>query len=56
VIEPKHQVGDVIKGKVKNIKRYGAFIVLPIGFDGFVHGSVMNLSKCAYEIRNRNSN
>jgi ribosomal protein S1 len=42
-IEGKFQVGDVVEGKVKNIKRYGAFIELATGVDGLVHVSEMDV-------------
>jgi ribosomal protein S1 len=40
-IEEEYQVGDLIEGTVKNIKRYGAFVELPVGVDGLVHVSEM---------------
>ncbi|MFN2235651.1 MAG: S1 RNA-binding domain-containing protein [Anaerolineales bacterium] len=43
VIEQKFQVGDVVEGKVKNIKRYGAFIELSTGVVGLVHVSEMDI-------------
>ena len=36
-----YQVGDRVKGVVKNIKKYGAFVELPVGIDGLVHVSEM---------------
>jgi ribosomal protein S1 len=44
VIDEKLHVGDVVEGRVKNIKKYGAFIELPIGVDGLVHVSEMNVN------------
>jgi len=40
-LEEDYQVGDVVDGTVKNIKRYGAFVELPNGIDGLVHVSEM---------------
>lgn len=37
VIEEKYQVGQVIEGKVVQIKEYGAFVELEPGLDGLVH-------------------
>jgi small subunit ribosomal protein S1 len=40
-IEATYQVGDIVKGTVKNIKKFGAFVELPLGIDGLVHVSEM---------------
>lgn len=40
-IGESYQVGDLVQGTVKNIKKYGAFVKLPIGIDGLVHVSEM---------------
>jgi small subunit ribosomal protein S1 len=40
-IEEEYQVGDLVEGTVKNIKRYGAFVELPVGVDGLIHVSEM---------------
>jgi len=37
VIEENYQVGQVVSGKVVQIKEYGAFIELEPGLDGLVH-------------------
>ncbi len=37
VIDEAYQVGQVVKGKVVQIKEYGAFIELAPGLDGLVH-------------------
>ena len=37
VIEENYQVGQVVTGKVVQIKEYGAFIELEPGLDGLVH-------------------
>ncbi|MGI6751023.1 MAG: bifunctional 4-hydroxy-3-methylbut-2-enyl diphosphate reductase/30S ribosomal protein S1 [Anaerovoracaceae bacterium] len=37
IIEEKYQVGQVIEGKVVQIKEYGAFVELEPGLDGLVH-------------------
>ena len=36
-IDSKYSVGDVVKGKVVQIQKYGAFIELEPGLDGLVH-------------------
>jgi small subunit ribosomal protein S1 len=40
-IRDDYQVGDLVQGTVKEIKKYGAFVELPIGIDGLVHVSEM---------------
>jgi 4-hydroxy-3-methylbut-2-enyl diphosphate reductase len=37
VIDEKYEVGQVIEGKVVQIKEYGAFVELEAGLDGLVH-------------------
>jgi len=37
IIDEKYQVGQVIEGKVVQIKEYGAFVELEPGLDGLVH-------------------
>lgn len=37
VIERKYEIGQIVKGKVVQIKEYGAFIELEAGLDGLVH-------------------
>ena len=37
VIEENYQVGQVVSGKVVQIKEYGAFVELEPGLDGLVH-------------------
>lgn len=44
VIDEKYQVGQVITGKVVQIKDYGAFVELEPGLDGLVH-----ISEVAYK-------
>jgi small subunit ribosomal protein S1 len=41
-IEEEYEVGDLVEGTVKNIKRYGAFVELPVGIDGLIHVSEMD--------------
>jgi 4-hydroxy-3-methylbut-2-enyl diphosphate reductase len=48
VIDEQYHVGDVIKGKVVQIKEYGAFIELAPGLDGLVH-----ISEIAYKRVNK---
>ncbi|MBR6701225.1 MAG: bifunctional 4-hydroxy-3-methylbut-2-enyl diphosphate reductase/30S ribosomal protein S1 [Firmicutes bacterium] len=43
-IESKYQVGDIIEGKVVQLKDYGAFIEIEPGLDGLVH-----ISEIAYK-------
>lgn len=44
VIDEKYQIGQVISGKVVQIKDYGAFVELEPGLDGLVH-----ISEIAYK-------
>ncbi len=44
IIDDKYQVGQVIKGRVVQIKDYGAFVELEPGLDGLVH-----ISEVAYK-------
>lgn len=44
IIDDKYQVGQIIKGKVVQIKDYGAFVELEPGLDGLVH-----ISEVAYK-------
>jgi small subunit ribosomal protein S1 len=37
--ENEHQVGDIVTGTIKNIKKYGAFVKLSNDVDGLVHVS-----------------
>ena len=37
IIDEKYQIGQVIEGKVVQIKEYGAFVELEPGLDGLVH-------------------
>ena len=37
VIDENYQVGQVVKGKVVQIKEYGCFVELEPGLDGLVH-------------------
>ena len=48
VIDEQYHVGDVIKGKVVQLKEYGAFIELAPGLDGLVH-----ISEIAYKRVNK---
>ncbi|MCP6726218.1 S1 RNA-binding domain-containing protein, partial [Klebsiella pneumoniae] len=38
----EYKVGDVVKGKVKKIVDFGAFIELPGGVDGLIHISKLS--------------
>jgi small subunit ribosomal protein S1 len=44
-VEEKYPVGTVIKGKVRNMTGYGAFIELEEGIDGLLHISDMSWTK-----------
>jgi len=48
VIDEQYQVGQIIKGKVVQLKDYGAFIELAPGLDGLVH-----ISEIAYKRVNK---
>ncbi len=48
VIDEQYHIGDVIKGKVVQIKEYGAFVELAPGLDGLVH-----ISEIAYKRVNK---
>ncbi len=48
VIDESYHVGDVIRGKVVQIKEYGAFVELAPGLDGLVH-----ISELAYKRVNK---
>ncbi|RMG43271.1 MAG: 30S ribosomal protein S1 [Acidobacteria bacterium] len=45
VIEEKYKVGDVIKGVVRNIADFGAFIEVEDGVDGLVHISDLSWNR-----------
>ncbi|MEG0157392.1 MAG: 30S ribosomal protein S1 [Anaerovoracaceae bacterium] len=47
VIDEKYHVGDVVKGKVVQIKEYGCFVELEPGLDGLVHISEVNHKRVA---------
>ena len=38
----KHNVGDIIKGKVTGIENYGFFLLLDDGYTGLIHISEMS--------------
>lgn len=40
--EESYNVGDLVEGVVKSIKKYGAFVELPVGVDGLIHVSEMS--------------
>ena len=44
-IEEKYQPGIIIKGRVRNLTNYGAFIEIDEGIDGLLHISDMSWSK-----------
>ncbi|MBN1353421.1 MAG: 30S ribosomal protein S1 [Candidatus Omnitrophica bacterium] len=44
-IEDRYKVGDKIKGKVRHITDYGAFVELEEGIDGLVHVSDLSWTK-----------
>jgi len=45
VVEEKYPVGSVVKGKIRNMTSYGAFIELEDGIDGLIHISDMTWTK-----------
>ncbi len=44
-VENKYPVGSVVKGKVRNLTNYGAFIELEEGIDGLLHVSDMSWTR-----------
>ena len=44
-VEEKYPVGTVIKGRVRNLTNYGAFVELEEGIDGLLHVSDMSWTK-----------
>ena len=38
-VEEKYRVGDLVEGAVTTIKRFGAFVKLPLGVEGLIHVS-----------------
>ena len=45
VVEQKYPVNTVVKGKIRNMTSYGAFIELEDGIDGLIHVSDMSWSR-----------
>lgn len=45
VVEEKYPVGSIVKGKIRNMTSYGAFIELEDGIDGLIHISDMTWTK-----------
>ena len=41
IVEDAYQVGDQVEGVVTHIRKYGAFVKLPIGIEGLIHISKM---------------
>lgn len=41
IVEDAYQVGDQVEGEVTHIRKYGAFVKLPIGIEGLIHVSEM---------------
>jgi ribosomal protein S1 len=41
IVEDAYQIGDHVEGTVTHIRKYGAFVKLPIGIEGLVHVSEM---------------
>lgn len=48
VIKEKYNIGDVIEGKVVQIKEYGAFVEIEKGIDGLIHISELAHNKVAH--------
>jgi len=44
-IDERHPVGDRVKGKVRNLTNFGAFVEIEEGIDGLVHISDMSWTK-----------
>ncbi|MEG0430144.1 MAG: bifunctional 4-hydroxy-3-methylbut-2-enyl diphosphate reductase/30S ribosomal protein S1 [Anaerovoracaceae bacterium] len=47
IIDEKYQIGQVVSGKVVQIKEYGCFVELEPGLDGLVHISEVNHKRVA---------
>jgi len=45
LVAEKFQVGDIVKGKIRNMTSYGAFLELEEGIDGLIHVSDMSWTK-----------
>ena len=41
IVEDAYQLGDQVAGQVTHIRKYGAFVKLPIGIEGLIHVSEM---------------
>ena len=41
IVEDAYQVGEQVEGVVRHIRKYGAFVKLPIGIEGLIHVSEM---------------
>ena len=41
IVEDTYQVGEQVQGVVSHIRKYGAFVKLPIGIEGLIHVSEM---------------
>jgi small subunit ribosomal protein S1 len=45
VIETKYRIGDIIKGQVRNVTDFGAFVEVEEGIDGLVHISDLSWTR-----------
>jgi small subunit ribosomal protein S1 len=45
LVAEKFKVGDIVKGKIRNMTSYGAFLELEEGIDGLIHVSDMSWTK-----------
>ena len=43
IVKRKYQVGDLVEGKVTNVRQFGAFVMLPEGIEGLIHESEMGI-------------
>ena len=44
-VQDKYQVGSILKGEVRNLTQFGAFVELQDGIDGLIHVSDMSWTK-----------
>ena len=43
IVKRKYQVGDLVEGKVTNVRQFGAFVMFPEGIEGLIHESEMGI-------------
>jgi len=45
LVSKKYKEGDIVKGRVRNLTEFGAFVELPEGVDGLIHVSDMSWTR-----------